>query len=195
MAVTAAGTGLLAHFSALEDPRQSGKVLYPLPEIQSYVQRQALAFFTRTQTGALVSRLNNDVIGAQRAFTSTLSGTVSNVTIHPRGGHPALEVELRDGSGAPTLEELGLLRAGDACRPLGELSPGQRRRVALAALVAEPAPLLLLDEPTNHLSLALAEELERALEDFPGTVVLATHDRWVRRRWRGRVLRVRSGTD
>jgi len=43
-----------------------------------HVQRQSLAFFTRTQTGALVSRLNNDVIGAQRAFTSTLSGTVSN---------------------------------------------------------------------------------------------------------------------
>lgn len=43
-----------------------------------HVQRQSLAFFTRTQTGALVSRLNNDVIGAQRAFTSTLSQTVSN---------------------------------------------------------------------------------------------------------------------
>ncbi|MFC6259159.1 hypothetical protein ACFP5Z_19105, partial [Kocuria oceani] len=44
---------------------------------------------------------------------------------------------------------------------------------------------------TNHLSLALAEELEQALEDFPGTVVLATHDRWIRRRWTGRVLSVR----
>ncbi len=44
-----------------------------------HVQRMSLAFFTRTQTGALVSRLNNDVIGAQRAFTSTLSGTVSNM--------------------------------------------------------------------------------------------------------------------
>jgi ATP-binding cassette subfamily B protein len=44
----------------------------------AHVQRQSLAFFTRTQTGALVSRLNNDVIGAQSAFTSTLSGTVSN---------------------------------------------------------------------------------------------------------------------
>jgi ATP-binding cassette, subfamily B, bacterial len=43
-----------------------------------HVQRLSLAFFTRTQTGALVSRLNNDVIGAQRAFTSTLSSTVSN---------------------------------------------------------------------------------------------------------------------
>ncbi|MFC7494062.1 MULTISPECIES: ABC transporter ATP-binding protein [unclassified Nocardioides] len=48
-------------------------------EVFGHVQRQSLAFFTRTQTGALVSRLNNDVIGAQRAFTSTLSGAVSNV--------------------------------------------------------------------------------------------------------------------
>ena len=43
-----------------------------------HVQRQPLAFFTRTQTGALISRLNNDVLGAQQAFTSTLSGLVSN---------------------------------------------------------------------------------------------------------------------
>ncbi|MGQ1838343.1 ABC-F family ATP-binding cassette domain-containing protein [Kocuria turfanensis] len=102
----------------------------------------------------------------------------------------AYRARLRDAARAPTLRDLGLLRGEDAARPLGELSPGQRRRVALAALVAEPAPLLLLDEPTNHLSLALAEELEQALEDFPGTVVLATHDRWIRRRWTGRVLSV-----
>ena len=45
----------------------------------NHVQRMPVAFFTRTQTGALISRLNNDVIGAQQAFTSTLSGIVSNV--------------------------------------------------------------------------------------------------------------------
>ncbi len=43
-----------------------------------HVQRMPVAFFTRTRTGALVSRLNNDVIGAQRAFSNTLSGVVSN---------------------------------------------------------------------------------------------------------------------
>jgi len=48
-------------------------------QVFAHVQRQSLAFFTRTQTGALVSRLNNDVIGAQRAFTSTLQGTVANI--------------------------------------------------------------------------------------------------------------------
>ncbi|HEX7743707.1 MAG TPA: ABC transporter ATP-binding protein [Micromonosporaceae bacterium] len=48
-------------------------------QVYDHVQRMPLQFFTRTQTGALVSRLNNDVLGAQRAFTSTLSGVVSNV--------------------------------------------------------------------------------------------------------------------
>ncbi|WP_396027569.1 ABC transporter ATP-binding protein [Actinoplanes sp. TBRC 11911] len=47
-------------------------------KVYDHVQRMPLQFFTRTQTGALVSRLNNDVLGAQRAFTSTLSGVVSN---------------------------------------------------------------------------------------------------------------------
>ncbi len=45
----------------------------------AHVQKQSIAFFTRTQTGALISRINSDVIGAQQAFTSTLSGLVSNV--------------------------------------------------------------------------------------------------------------------
>ena len=48
-------------------------------EVFAHVQRQPIAFFTRTQTGSLVSRLNSDVIGAQSAFTSTLSSVVSNV--------------------------------------------------------------------------------------------------------------------
>lgn len=48
-------------------------------EVFRHVQEQSIAFFTRTQTGALISRINSDVIGAQRAFTSTFSGIISNV--------------------------------------------------------------------------------------------------------------------
>ena len=48
-------------------------------QLFTHVQRQSVAFFTRTQTGALISRLNSDVMGAQQAFTATLSGVVSNV--------------------------------------------------------------------------------------------------------------------
>ena len=56
-----------------------GIILDLRTRVFDHVQRMPLQFFTRTQTGALVSRLNNDVTGAQRAFTSTLSGVVSNV--------------------------------------------------------------------------------------------------------------------
>jgi ATP-binding cassette subfamily B protein len=56
-----------------------GIILDLRTKVYDHVQRMPLQFFTRTQTGALVSRLNNDVTGAQRAFTSTLSGVVSNV--------------------------------------------------------------------------------------------------------------------
>ncbi|MFI6070864.1 ABC transporter ATP-binding protein [Actinoplanes sp. NPDC051343] len=56
-----------------------GIILNLRTRVYDHVQRMPLQFFTRTQTGALVSRLNNDVVGAQRAFTSTLSGVVSNV--------------------------------------------------------------------------------------------------------------------
>lgn len=48
-------------------------------EVFSHIQKQSIAFFTRTQTGALISRINSDVIGAQQAFTATLSGVVSNL--------------------------------------------------------------------------------------------------------------------
>lgn len=56
-----------------------GLILDLRTDVFAHVQRQSVAFFTRTQTGALVTRLNTDVVGAQQAFTSTLSGLVSNV--------------------------------------------------------------------------------------------------------------------
>ncbi len=56
-----------------------GAILRLRTQVYDHVQRMPLQFFTRTQTGALVSRLNSDVIGAQRAFTSTLAGVVSNI--------------------------------------------------------------------------------------------------------------------
>src|SRR5690606_35022183 len=56
-----------------------GAILRLRTQVYDHVQRMPLQFFTRTQTGALVSRLNTDVIGAQRAFTTTLAGVVSNI--------------------------------------------------------------------------------------------------------------------
>jgi macrolide transport system ATP-binding/permease protein len=88
------------------------------------------------------------------------------------------------GSAVP-LTDLGLVAPRDLDRPVGQLSVGQRRRLALALLVAATPDLLLLDEPTNHISLALAEELEEALRTSAGAVVAASHDRWLRRSWTG----------
>lgn len=90
-----------------------------------------------------------------------------------------------DSSSVP-LRSLGLIHPRDLHRPVSVLSLGQQRRLALALLLAGPTDLLLLDEPTNHLSLALVEELEDALRTTPATVVVASHDRWLRRRWRDR---------
>ncbi|MFJ5990624.1 ABC-F family ATP-binding cassette domain-containing protein [Lentzea sp. NPDC092896] len=94
-----------------------------------------------------------------------------------------------DGS-ADDLEALGLLRREDFGMPVGALSIGQRRRLALARLLTRQCDVLLLDEPTNHLSLALVEELEAALENYPGAVVVASHDRLLRQRWQGEELRM-----
>ena len=90
-----------------------------------------------------------------------------------------------EGAERRPLRGLGLLHPRDLRKPVGLLSVGQRRRLALALAIAREPDLLLLDEPTNHISLALAGELEEALQRSPGTVVVATHDRWLRRRWTG----------
>jgi len=86
------------------------------------------------------------------------------------------------------LAELGLIAPRDLDRAVGVLSVGQQRRLALALIVARPPHVFVLDEPTNHLSLALAGELEDAFGAYPGAVVVASHDRWLRRRWEGASL-------
>ena len=86
------------------------------------------------------------------------------------------------------LSSFGLLEPRDLSRPLSSLSVGQQRRVQLAGLLADPPELLLLDEPTNHLSLALATALEADIPPYPGSVIIASHDRWLRQRWHGKTL-------
>ena len=69
------------------------------------------------------------------------------------------------------------LGADDVLRPASSLSPGERTRAALALLAARGVNCLVLDEPTNHLDVEAIEELERALADYEGTVLLVSHDR------------------
>ncbi len=86
------------------------------------------------------------------------------------------------------LDTFGLLAGRDNHRPVNALSLGQQRRLALAVLLANPPEILLLDEPTNHFSLGLVTALEQALTSYPGTVLIASHDRWLRQRWPGEHL-------
>jgi len=102
------------------------------------------------------------------------------------------QVGLARSESAP-LADLGLIAERDLDRPVGRLSIGQQRRMALALVIAKPPHVFLLDEPTNHLSLALATELEEALGGYPGAVVIASHDRWLRQRWSGPELALDAG--
>ncbi|WP_353713057.1 ABC-F family ATP-binding cassette domain-containing protein [Arthrobacter sp. K5] len=78
---------------------------------------------------------------------------------------------------AEALLRLGLFRTSEFHVPVGALSAGQQRRLALARLLLGHKDVMLLDEPSNHLAPALVEELESALADFDGTVVMVSHDR------------------
>jgi ATPase subunit of ABC transporter with duplicated ATPase domains len=69
------------------------------------------------------------------------------------------------------------LAADHVARPPGSLSPGERTRATLAVLQVRGVNVLVLDEPTNHLDLEAVEQLEQAVEGFPGTLLLVTHDR------------------
>jgi len=82
------------------------------------------------------------------------------------------------------------LRGAHVLRSASSLSPGERTRAALALLQARGVNLLVLDEPTNHLDLPAIEQLERAMDEYEGTLLLVTHDRRMldtmrsTRRWR-----------
>jgi ATP-binding cassette subfamily F protein 3 len=79
-------------------------------------------------------------------------------------------------------------------KPVAKLSGGERRRLALALVVASGANFLVLDEPTNHLDLESREALEQALEAFPGTVLLVSHDRALLDAVAERTLAIEEGT-
>lgn len=95
------------------------------------------------------------------------------------------------------LSRFGLFAGDDLDREVRTLSVGQRRRLDLAVVLADPGDVLMLDEPTNHLAPELVEQLESAIDAHPGAVVAVTHDRyWITRaRRRGATeLRVEQGS-
>ncbi|WP_258803262.1 ABC-F family ATP-binding cassette domain-containing protein [Pseudarthrobacter sp. NS4] len=93
---------------------------------------------------------------------------------------------------AEALLRLGLFRTSEFHVPVGSLSAGQQRRLALARLLLGGYGTLIVDEPTNHLAPVLVEQLEAALADFTGTVVMVSHDRALRE-WFARCRRSAPG--
>ena len=81
-----------------------------------------------------------------------------------------------------------LFRSEQLETPVGRLSGGEQARVLIACLMLEPADVLLLDEPTNDLDIPTLEVLEESLLDFPGALVLVTHDRYLLDRLSTRIL-------
>lgn len=143
-----------------------------------------------TLLALLTGNLQPDTGTTTIARTATIGILAQEVTLNP---DPTVEQLYAitvgtDLAEVTPLSSFGLVAPRDLSRPVGALSIGQRRRLALAMVLAWPPDLLILDEPTNHLSLALATALEEHLPQYLGAVVVASHDRWLRRSWTGQRL-------
>jgi macrolide transport system ATP-binding/permease protein len=143
-----------------------------------------------------------------RVLAGALAPDTGHVTRHGRIGYLAQEIPVDHprrtllatfADGRPeedhvdALLALGLFRPADLRVPVGALSAGQRRRLALARLLTGRLDLLLLDEPSNHLSPTLVTELEEAMDTFTGALVVVSHDRALRRRFTGDEMALAGG--
>ena len=119
--------------------------------------------------------------GTRRVGRSTVIGAIGQQrSVYQGDARLVDEFVARAGSvpvEARTLLAKFGLGADHIARPCSSLSPGERTRAHLAELQARAVNVLILDEPTNHLDLEAVEQLERALADFEGTLVVVSHDR------------------
>lgn len=85
----------------------------------------------------------------------------------------------------------GVLHPSLWAKPIPELSAGNQRRAQIALALATSSSLLIIDEPTNYLDLQAMQALEEALKAWTGTLVVASHDRWLINHWQGRKINIR----
>jgi ATP-binding cassette, subfamily F, member 3 len=139
------------------------------------------------RTGAReMPSLTHEAYFAQHA-AETLDASATVLDALERGATPEWRPKLRSLLGS------FLFSGDDVFKLCRVLSGGERQRVALARILMEPANLLLLDEPTHHLDLGGKEVLEDALDQYPGAVVVVTHDRSLMARLATRILEVNEG--
>ena len=146
----------------------------------------------RTLVGQLPA-LDGYVSSAPTARVAFLAQAQSELTGDATVIDTLRESTALDDQGARDLLARFLFRGDDVFRTVGVLSGGERSRLALATLSAREANLLVLDEPTNHLDLAAREQLERVLEEYDGTIVAVSHDRYFIDRLASEIWDIQAG--
>lgn len=126
-------------------------------------------------------------IDAISSGTISVSAKVAHVPQQlPKASDPGFNMKIWEGG----IGELGsgILHPSMWHTAVPDLSDGNQRRAQIATAVSEKAEILVIDEPTNYLDLATIEALEDALESWGGTLIVASHDRWLIDHWEGRRL-------
>jgi ATPase subunit of ABC transporter with duplicated ATPase domains len=111
------------------------------------------------------------IVGEMMQLRSQFSGAATALRAFQDAGGPDTDAEART-----LLAKFGIGRE-HVDRPAESLSPGERTRLVLALMQTREANFVVLDEPTNHLDMLAIEQLESALADYPGTILVVTHDR------------------
>ncbi|MDO4555348.1 MAG: ABC-F family ATP-binding cassette domain-containing protein [Lachnospiraceae bacterium] len=132
-----------------------------------------------SQNGIRIACLSQNPVFSPKA--TPLSWVMEKKAFNDRSG---------DSSAKRMLNRLGIT---DHEIPMEQLSGGQKKRVALARTLLEPADVLILDEPTNHLDNEMVSWLEDYLNQFKGTIIMVTHDRYFLDRVTNRILEISHG--